>query len=331
MPDTNAPPPVPQPAQQDEKSRLGRHIRTKARYAAEFARAGLYRQADQLYDCTTHEVLAGCTHCGKTWWVKSRCRMRVCPICSYKETVRRSKFIERMTAKSTHIRMLTLTTPLCKDDPREGVKRLHAQWTKLRHRALFKSVRGGCYQIELKRKPEGWHIHLHALLDSAFLPYQKIWSAWREITGNPHPQVDIRAADNAQAKMYVAKYASKSAGFEDMAAVVVEWWQATRGLKLWGTFGTWYDAEIEEKENAEDAEPKAPPCPHCGKENTTFFARDGPRVFGPELWKTLEQTYLKTWMDDKKVRDEWKDEIDLQLYPDDWTNTPAPEQETFSL
>jgi len=309
-----APPPEIAGPPRSERTRLGRYIRRKNRYAEAFLAAGLIRAGDALRLCTTHQVLAGCSHCGKAWYVTSRCRLRVCPICSFKETKRRAAFIERRSQSCTHLRMLTLTLPASSDNPRATIALLHKRWTRLRHRKVMRSVVGGCYQIELKPKPWGWHVHLHAIIESSYIPYQRIWSAWKDICGTRCPQIDIRAADTPAARGYVAKYAAKSAGFDDAGASVVEWYNATHGLRLWGTFGTWFDLELEEKAKDLAEEPPPPPCPFCGACKTTYLVRDGPRVFGPDLWRLVSATLDKDLDPGPTLRPEW---ADFDLTPDE--------------
>jgi len=269
-------------------TRRRKHYVRKRLYADVFERAGETHIAERLRACGEDEVKAACSHCGHSWWVVDRCRLRVCPLCAYRISRERADYIFAMTKCMSFPKFMTLTMPLWTADPRVGIKFLRESFSKLRRRPLWKKVRGGAYTIELKRKPGGWHIHLHCLLDAKFIPYRQLWGVWKEIIGTTCPQVDIRAASSANARSYIAKDASKSAAFDTHPEHIVDWYKATKGIRLWGTFGLWYNSSIQELGNELDLPEPAPCCPNCGAEHTTFLARDGPFIFGHDAWRTLE-------------------------------------------
>lgn len=263
------------------------HYARKHQYAEQFALRGHHEIAQQLEDCQETEVLAACTNCGASWYIVNKCRLRVCPLCSYEVAKRRGQYLIAMTAKMSHPKLLTLTMPLWTKDPQVGIRFLRVSFNKLRKKKLFSVVRGGAYQIELKPKDEGWHIHLHALLDAPYLPYQRLFSVWKEILGTTAPQVDIRSADTRKAREYAAKYAAKSADFYSHPETVVLWYEATKGQRLFATFGKWYNAKLEELTGEpEQPIPKAN-CPDCKAESTVFLARDGPWIYGSTEWMRL--------------------------------------------
>jgi hypothetical protein len=148
---------------------------------------------------------------------------------------------------------------------------------------------GGSYQIEVKLKGNGFHIHIHALLDSPFMPYQHVWSAWKKIIRHDCPQTDIRSAETPQARAYAAKYAAKASDFDADIDTVVAWYEATKGQRLFTTFGRWYNATIG------DLDPDHPQfvpvckCTKCGTVGTMYMARDGPYLFSPDLWRSIEK------------------------------------------
>ena len=272
----------------DVATRRRRHYVRKRKYAEAFERAGEEHIAERLRACGEEEVKAGCQNCGHSWWVVDRCRLRVCPLCAWRISRQRADYIIAMTRCMSHPKFVTLTMPLWVDDPRDGIKFLRDSFSRLRRRPLWKRVRGGAYTIELKRKPGGWHIHLHCLLDAKFIPYRNLWADWKSCVGAECPQVDIRAASSANAKSYICKDAAKSAAFDTDPNHIVDWYRATKGLRLWGTFGLWYNSTIHELGNELDLPDAAPACPNCGMQHTTFLARDGPFIFGHDDWAKLE-------------------------------------------
>ena len=269
-----------------------RHFRRKRAYAEAFKSAGYDRIAEALASCEETEQLVCCSHCSGHWWVLSRCRLRVCPLCSYKIAKDRARYIQSVTMSMQHPKMLTLTVPRWKTDPRDGIAFLRKSFNRLRRQKVMRTVTGGAYTIELKRKQDGWHIHIHAMLDTPYIHYRKLWTAWREITQIPVPQIDIRSADTKEARAYLCKDASKVVAYDCNPADIVAWYEATKGQRLWATFGKWYNASYDSLglDDPKDVEPVT--CPHCGATRTAFFARDGPRIYGHEDWRSLEPVFL---------------------------------------
>jgi len=250
--------------------------------------AGLENIALQLKDCEETEVLACCSHCGSAWYIVNHCRLRVCPLCSYKVAKERAQFLEAMCKDMSHPKMLTLTMPTWTENPRDGIAFLRKAFNKLRKRPLFKSVVGGAYNIELKPKDTGWHIHAHVLLDCKYIPYQQVFTEWKKIIGHNCPQIDIRAAVTKEARAYQCKYAVKASDFDRTPGSVVDWYLATKGTRLFTTFGKWYNVKIEELDMEGVTQESPPTCPHCNSEGTTFLARDGPFIYGHEAWDEVK-------------------------------------------
>ena len=277
----------PSPESYDRIRRRAKYFRKKNFLAALFREHGETVAADHLQECQETEQVVFCTHCGGVWHVVSKCRSRVCPLCGYELAKERAKYLLAMTHHMAHPKLLTLTIERWLKDPHDGVRYLKKCFTKLRGTKLFKPCVGGAYQIELKRKPDGWHIHVHALLDCPYMPYQKIFSAWRSIAGIDVPQVDIRSAADPKAREYVCKYASKSAGYDSNPEDMVAWYRATKGERLWGTFGKWYNAKIQDLDPVGFVQLPPKECPFCKSIGTTMLARAGPFIYPPEDWRVL--------------------------------------------
>jgi hypothetical protein len=264
----------------------------KRRYAQAFKDAGMEREASALFDCQETELKAFCRNCGKAWWVINRCRTRICPLCSWQKAKERAAFLEAMSAGMKHPKMITVTMPTWTASPADGIRFIRRAFARLRRSALFKEVAGGAYQIELKPKEHGWHIHIHALLEAPFIPYQRLFSTWARILDRSHVEVDIRAATTPKEREYVCKYAAKSASFDAEIDTVVAWYKATKGQRLFGTFGKWYNATVESL-NPELAKSEPPPsCPFCHAVKSVVLARDGPFLFEKEVWHKIAQTIL---------------------------------------
>lgn len=240
------------------------HFRRKRRTAEAFRSKGYPEMARRLEDCQEVNRQIICIDCGHVHYVEDKCLQRVCPLCSYVQSRERGDYIVRMCRDMKFPKMMTLTMPRWKENPGEGIDYLRRCFNLLRISPCFKKVLGGVYQIELKPKVDGWHIHIHVILDSPYLPYQHIYTAWKSILGLPHADIDIKAAKTEREQIYVAKYASKAADYEGDIEKVVEWYEATKGHRLFASFGTWYNKEPEEA-TGDCTEPReAFACPYCG-------------------------------------------------------------------
>ena len=255
------------------KSR-GKHFKRKRAIAQVFEDAGQTEVAQALRDCEETQILIACSHCNHSWYVVNRCRKRVCPLCSYKVAKKRAEFIKGMVNHMKFPKMITVTMERWTKCPRDGIKLIRKHFGSLRKDSVFSHVKGGAYQIELKHKPGGWHIHIHAIVDSPYIHYKKLFMAWSRITGIAVPQTDVRAARNQKQLEYQCKYASKASDFGSDIAVVVEWYHATKGSRLFTTFGTWYNKTIEDLDREADHEEWIATCPECGEHRTIYRARE---------------------------------------------------------
>ena len=99
-----------------------RHFVRKRKYAKAFDDADMPDMTQALRDCEETQILVGCQHCGKSWYVTNRCRKRVCPLCSYRVAKERANFLKAMSAHMKFPKFLTLTMPLWQDVPQDGIK-----------------------------------------------------------------------------------------------------------------------------------------------------------------------------------------------------------------
>lgn len=268
-------------------------IRLANAYADEFEKRQLDDVAFKLRSCHQKEVLACCKACNANWYVLDKCKLRVCPICSKRVFIERARYIKACCHKAKYPKLITLTQPTITEDPREGIRNLQRWFAELRKDDTWKSVKGGAYTIEVLPKDSHWHIHMHVLVDADFIPYQKLWSAWRRISGNEVPQTDIRAADSAKAVEYISKYTAKSVNAYLGELSIVDWYLAVKGFRLFVTFGSFYNAKIEDLDPAYQPFIPEHVCPCCKAKSTTFLARDGPVIFGYEYWDAARTLYTQ--------------------------------------
>lgn len=246
--------------------------------------------AQKLRDCCKYEDLVCCNSCGHRWWVVHHCDLRVCPVCSHAAAIRRSRGIMALAATAKAPKMLTLTMPRWQAAPREGIKKLRAAILELRKTNLLKNARAGAYTIELVPKKDGWHIHAHMIVDVEYVPFKKLIAAWSHCIKVKGAHVRVQGASAKAVQSYICKYACK-AGADGMSYTdMVEWYIATKGSRLWATWGAWYGKEAAAViAEATDERPQAK-CPYCGSVHTMFMPKCGFRIWGDD-WKDVYRCY----------------------------------------
>lgn len=201
-------------------------------------------------------------NCGAALWVQvnaqgdeyrtvcNTCHDRFCDPCG-RTRARRINFNLKTILKNKRPLFLTLTlrhstTPLA-----DQIDRLLRSFTRLRHRAWWKAnVYGGAAFMELKVSAfdDLWHVHLHLLVDSEYLPQRKLSDEWHAVTGDSSI-VDVREPKSlAVVANYVVKYVTKPADSSVFAAPdrLQEMMTALRGRRLCLTFGTWRKLPLED-------------------------------------------------------------------------------------
>jgi hypothetical protein len=140
---------------------------------------------------------------------------------------------------SERIRFITLSVPNS-PDPRAQFVNLRDSFKRLRRRAFWKRrVSGGVvvYEVTLGRD-NLWHVHIHALVQSTYIPWKQLAKAWREISGGTG--CHIKLIPTPAVTGYVTKYVTKTSlpPNRQLAASI-----ALRGSRLFQPFGYWHDLE----------------------------------------------------------------------------------------
>jgi hypothetical protein len=189
-------------------------------------------------------------------------------------------------AGADSIKFLTLTIPPTGNLERD-VRDIRAYFRRLRQRSYWrKHVRGGCYVIEIKYVDDHYFPHIHALIESSYMPVKKLSEQWgRCSTGRI---VDIRRIPVFAVVKYVTKYITKPELSPEQQYVAS---RALKGYRLFQPFGTWHDMI-----NAV----KIPParCPECGHEALCYdhHFTELRKVFGKHIvdiravsWHTMRE------------------------------------------
>jgi len=185
----------------------------------------------------------------------SYCHSRHCRPCARTKALLITKNLaNKLTAEGADCqhkyKFLTLTfrgntTPL-----KSQLTRAYACLRKLRATSMWKNnVNGGSASLESKwkkvyvdGKPQShWHPHFHIIYDGDPIDQARLSKAWHDITGDSF-MVDIKQVKSTKdAAFYVSKYITKGVNDDmwDDPEAAKEWINATAGLRVCATFGSW--------------------------------------------------------------------------------------------
>lgn len=176
------------------------------------------------------------------------CRNRWCMPCARaRGALIAANLHDRMHGR--RCKFVTLTIRHSDQPLKEQIDRLYKCFAALRRRKIWADhVHGGAAVLEVHHTGgrNGWHPHLHVLVEAAFVDRRELSATWHSLTRDSFV-VDVRQVHNdVHAVRYVTKYLSKPLGSTvvDRRGHLVEAMQAMEGRKLVMTFGTWRDIEL---------------------------------------------------------------------------------------
>lgn len=168
------------------------------------------------------------------------CHVRGCPMCAAAKAKRVSRATADYLRDEPDAKFMTLTMAHSDRPLKEQIDLLTKNFRAFRRiKEISKSVSGGFWFLEMKLgKDDLWHIHLHCLVVSKWIPQKRLSELWENVTGDSFI-VDVRKVKDARtAADYAAKYASKPAELRYLPLTnrqeVIE---ATRSVRTYGTWG----------------------------------------------------------------------------------------------
>lgn len=151
-----------------------RRAEIKARLVEQRAALRDRLAAEDACDLTKHLDACGlpasltCVHCGSRHSVETRCRRRWCPCCARSLAVERGRKYERRLQSLKWPLWLTLTQR--NSDDESCIDDLKASWKAFRRKRIFKEhTVGGLWALEVTERGNGYHPHIHAMLDCKWL------------------------------------------------------------------------------------------------------------------------------------------------------------------
>lgn len=228
--------------------------------AARLREGGEPRQAERLERCGMAVGWLTCPDCMKWREAKYRCNLRWCPECAWRIAARRAALVGAWAQTCQQPKHVVLTG---RNTAAPEPQRYGRAFAKLRRQQPFRWARG-CRTVETTNEGRGWHVHIHALVDTRWIDAGELARRWGRLLNQEFAIVKVKDARLLDYLAELAKYACKPAQMAAWpareAALFV---RACRGVRLFSTFG-----------DLRGFKPPAEPqrcCPDCGSNAAPQF------------------------------------------------------------
>lgn len=242
----------------------------------------------QMLDKCGEPVRLVCCNCGCKKLAEARCKKRWCPSCAYYIAAERVAKYRAAAERFQWPLFVTLTMRNTIDV--DGLKKVKKAWASMRRRKLITSkVKSGIVGFEITNKGNGWHPHIHALLDCEWLSLktpppvrtdsrdkkalkcraaaEELSALWAKCVGQEAASVHIRRGD-AQALVEVLKYSVKGSDLIECHDRAEDLIRVMQGMRLITTFGEIRKQMKDQDPEEEDDGHKGAACEQCGATGT---------------------------------------------------------------
>jgi hypothetical protein len=143
-------------------------------------------------------------------------------------------------------------------------------FTKLRRSKFARNWKGGFYRIEITNDGNGWHIHLHALVNARWIDQDGLKENWRRITNGLGYIVRVKDTRQESYLHEVTKYVVKGSQLAAWQPEQINTFIASlQGKRTFGVFGELYGARTEFAEWIAGLKQAKPRC-QCGSINVHY-------------------------------------------------------------
>jgi hypothetical protein len=214
--------------------------------------------------CGVEEFWQVCEICRTSKLGHYRCSNRFCPRCAPTLANQKRKFLTILTKGMFGVKHLVLTQRNFYTDLKLAVRASRKNLFRLRKQDIFGKVRGGCASMEITNESKGYHLHWHILIESEFIPIDKIAQSWAKLTGQEFSICKIKAVEEGTYAQEVCKYLAKGSEIATWRpAEILQFVIALRGTRAFNTFGRWGGLRKGAEEMAELEKVRPEPC-QCG-------------------------------------------------------------------
>lgn len=228
-------------------------------------------ESERVHGCGSVRVIAVCEDDGRVYSVPVRCRSRLCPHCA---RVRSMDWYHRLRGvRLRWPKLVTFTLPHG-SDVAALVDLAHSAFARVR-RVMPRAFASGVYALEVlpsKTTAGWWYVHIHVLVDGAWIDRPALVALWQSLTGAYI--VDVRMVDRHKvsgAVLEVVKYITKPGGAGLTAAQVDALGAGVRYKRLTDVWGglSLLDTQETSLQDAQSGTLTAAlghslRCPHCG-------------------------------------------------------------------
>lgn len=239
-----------------------RAFRSSQKLASIYTSMGYFERAEKVRACGKAYSFYVCHDCGSYCYLQEfHCDDRLCSLCA---RARVKKLLEAYGMALRDLKGARMVTVSMRSRPagelKYAVKELWDAFTRLRHRAVWKSVRGAIVSLEItwNAKHHSWHPHLHVLVDSQFIDWYRLRGAWSAVTLGEGSSVYIQRC-RAGWERELIKYVTKVSSLFKSPEALGEFLRFARGKRFIRTYGNLYNCAVNREETHE-----TPVCRECG-------------------------------------------------------------------
>lgn len=252
----------------------------KLQIVARLDQAGRPDLADPIRECHEHWMVRQCTGCRKSNRFWNRCDKFYCPNCQPKLARTRAEGIQWWASTIRQPKHVILTVRNVPVLTVGYVRRIKKAFNQLRKTKFAKAWVGGCYSIEVTNEGNGWHVHLHILVDCRWVDGEQLALEWAKRVKQDFAIVKVKDCRGGDYVREVTKYAVKGTDLAKWAGEqAIEYILAMTGVRCFGTFGTLYRRNSEFAGWLEELARKKRLC-ECGCETFKFY--------NPDEWEAHE-------------------------------------------
>jgi hypothetical protein len=238
--------------------------------ASKLRMAGLEEDALCLENCHSYYTVATCGDCGKVRKFPNRCDRFYCPECANHLQHERQKQIQWWAERITQPKHVVLTIKNVKKLTPGHVDELRRMFSKLRRRKFARNWIGGYYGIQVTTGKQGWHLHIHALVDARWISEAELSQEWKACTNGYGYIVkvkDCRKSDYLRETTRYVIHGSQIAAWSP--ATIASFVSAFKGKRTFGVFGKLYGQRVEFAEWIASLKQVKPRC-DCGSCNVRY-------------------------------------------------------------
>lgn len=239
--------------------------------ALKLREAGWLAEAAKLELCHSYYTVCICNDCKLVRRFPNRCDQFYCPECQHALQAERQKQVAWWAKECKHPKHVVLTIKNIPDLTPGHVDEFRRMFTRLRRRKFARNWVGGFYRMECTNEGRGWHLHLHALVESRYISQQQLQEEWRNITNGLGYIVKVIPVRGESYIHEVTKYVVKGSMLAKwQPASIVTFIHAFLNKRTFGVFGSLYAKRTEFAEWIASLKEARPKCV-CGSCNVTYL------------------------------------------------------------